>query len=60
MLPGKIKALTVDGRKNLMVFHMVGDWLMLRKAYACSMLRCWGYPIPAINDLGSWVRVELR
>jgi len=43
--------LTVDERDNLMAFQAACDRLMLRKAYAWSMLRWRGYPIPAIKDL---------
>jgi repressor of nif and glnA expression len=43
--------LTVDERENLMALQAVCDRLMLRKAYAWSMLRWRGYPIPAIQDL---------
>jgi hypothetical protein len=41
--------LTGDERENLMVFQAACDRLMLRKAYAWSMLRWRGYP--AIQDL---------
>ena len=43
--------LTVDEQEDLMRFQSVCDLLMLRKAYAWSMLRWRGYPIPAIRDL---------
>ncbi len=43
--------LTVDERENLIAFQAVCDRLMLRKAYAWSMLRWRGYPIPAMKDL---------
>jgi hypothetical protein len=43
--------LTVDERENLIAFQAVCDRLMLRKAYAWSMLRWRGYPIPAMQDL---------
>jgi hypothetical protein len=43
--------LTGDERQNLMALQAVCDRLMLRKAYAWSMLRWRGYPIPAIKDL---------
>ena len=43
--------LTVDEQEDLMEFQSVCDRLMLRKAYAWSMLRWRGYPIPAIRDL---------
>jgi hypothetical protein len=41
--------LTGDERENLMAFQAACDRLMLRKAYAWSMLRWRGYP--AIQDL---------
>jgi hypothetical protein len=43
--------LTVDERENLMALQAICDRLMLRKAYAWSMLRWRGYPIPMIQDL---------
>jgi hypothetical protein len=44
-------SLTVDERGDLRSFQAVCDRLMLRKAYAWSMLRWRGYPIPAMKDL---------
>ncbi len=44
-------SLTDDERESLMAFQSSCDRLMLRKAYAWSMLRWRGYPIPAIKDL---------
>jgi hypothetical protein len=44
-------SLTMDEREKLMAFQAVCDRLMLRKAYAWSMLRWRGYPIPAVKDL---------
>jgi hypothetical protein len=44
-------SLTVEEREKLMAFQGDCDRLMLRKAYAWSMLRWRGYPIPAIKDL---------
>jgi hypothetical protein len=43
--------LTEHERERLMAFQSACDRLMLRKAYAWSMLRWRGYPIPAIKDL---------
>jgi hypothetical protein len=44
-------SLTSDERERLMGLQELCDQLMLRKAYAWSMLRWRGYPIPAIKDL---------
>jgi hypothetical protein len=44
-------SLTAAEREHLIAFQAVCDRLMLRKAYAWSMLRWRGYPIPAIKDL---------
>jgi hypothetical protein len=43
--------LTLDERDNLAALQAICDRLMLRKAYAWSMLRWRGYPIPSIQDL---------
>jgi hypothetical protein len=43
--------LTVAEQDDLIAFQATCDRLMLRKAYAWSMLRWRGYPIPAIKDL---------
>jgi hypothetical protein len=47
----QIGSLTEVEQTNLMAFQVTCDRLMLRKAYAWSMLRWRGYPIPAIKDL---------
>jgi hypothetical protein len=44
-------SLTVGEREKLMAFQGDCDRLILRKAYAWSMLRWRGYQIPAIKDL---------
>jgi hypothetical protein len=51
MLLYYIQALTGDEQENLMALQAVRDRLLLRKAYAWSILRWRGYPIPAIKDL---------
>jgi hypothetical protein len=43
--------LTALEQKMLMGFQDLCDWLMLRKAYAWSVLHWRGHPIPEIKDL---------
>jgi hypothetical protein len=43
--------LTAPERETLMEYQDLCDRLMLRKAYAWSVLRWRGHPIPAIKDL---------
>jgi hypothetical protein len=43
--------LNADEQALLMEFQTLCDRLMLKKAYAWSVLRWRGYPIPAVQDL---------
>jgi hypothetical protein len=43
--------LSIDEQDRLMALQAICDRLMLQKAYAWSMLRWRGYPIPSVRDL---------
>lgn len=43
--------LTLEERQNLVTLRQAADQLMLRKAYAWSLLRWRGHRIPALKEL---------